>query len=309
MFPRLWWNFPRPLRFESCYNKIMTSQTPIKARDTEHLIVLIKNHIDLHGNTCDLNHIDVSDVNDMSSLFAYTDFNGDISQWDVAHVQDMSFMFNRSTFNGDISQWNTARVTDMRSMFEKSRFNGDISHWNTSKVKWMGSMFNESIFNQDISRWNTSKVNHMSMMFSSSRFNGDISNWDVSRAKNMSYMFANSCFEGDISRWNVSKVTDLSYMFSESLFNGDLSFWNLKALKLSGTTCVFSKIHDSPLGYLMILSNTCSFQNDDPRAAQFELLRAICDGLNMDPLSAAQYIYQAFHVPTPMVELSTAFAL
>jgi hypothetical protein len=34
--------------------------------------------------------MDTSEITDMSGLFMYIDFNGDISKWDVSNVTDMS---------------------------------------------------------------------------------------------------------------------------------------------------------------------------------------------------------------------------
>ncbi|GEM_PF-1218049 len=218
----------------------------IKARDKSHLENLIKQTIELNGYNCDLNFIDVSNVTDMSYLFAswpddeddswsddegnsYSNsrFNGDISRWNVSNVTDMSHMFNGSSFNGDISKWDVSNVTNMSGMFEYSQFNGDICKWDVSNVTDMSHMFSGSKFNGNISKWNMSNVTDMSVMFLDSKFNGDISKWDVSNVTNMSYMFRNSQFNGDISEWNVSNVTDMSHMFSGSEFNRDISKWNV----------------------------------------------------------------------------------
>ena len=45
----------------------------------EELRSLIENRIKVEGNEVDLNDIDVSAITDMSGLFSWTDFNGDIS--------------------------------------------------------------------------------------------------------------------------------------------------------------------------------------------------------------------------------------
>ena len=44
-------------------------------------------------------------------------FNQDISRWDVSNVENMSSMFEDSDFNNDISRWNVSKVTNKESMF------------------------------------------------------------------------------------------------------------------------------------------------------------------------------------------------
>ena len=114
-----------------------------KPKDRIELKSIIKNYTKLSSNTCSLNWIDVSYITNMSSMFSYSKFNGDISKWDVSNVTDMGYMFGKSKFNQDISKWDVSKVENMDAMF----FNCsgltsiDISKFNTDKVKNMNSMF------------------------------------------------------------------------------------------------------------------------------------------------------------------------
>ena len=99
----------------------------IATNDTLRNIIL--QEIKKYGTNADLNHIDVNNVTDMSSIFSFSKFNGDISKWDVSNVTNMRFMFSKSKFNGDISNWNISNVTDIESIFDNSKFSADISKW------------------------------------------------------------------------------------------------------------------------------------------------------------------------------------
>jgi len=94
----------------------------IIAKNNKHLNYLINQEMKKNGPNCDLNHIDVSNVTNMSYMFFNSQFNGDISNWDVSKVTDMYGMFYNSSFNGDISNWDVSNVTEMGFMFNSVDF-------------------------------------------------------------------------------------------------------------------------------------------------------------------------------------------
>ena len=108
----------------------------IKPKDKRQLETIIYFYSKNYPNDS-LNWLDVSDVTDMSDLFKgdfeYIErynhwflisnkYNGDISKWDVSNVKNMSDMFANSKFNGDISKWDVSNVTNMHGMFYESEF-------------------------------------------------------------------------------------------------------------------------------------------------------------------------------------------
>ena len=78
---------------------------------------IIDKRIESEGNECNLNDIDISNITDMSFLFAHSHFNGNISKWNVSNVTNMESMFAHSKFNGDISNWDVSNVTNTTYIF------------------------------------------------------------------------------------------------------------------------------------------------------------------------------------------------
>lgn len=133
------------------------------------LLKTIEHEIQLYGINCDLNHLDVSQVKTMSSLFNESKFNGNISGWDTSNVVDMMCMFLKSPFNGDISKWNVSNVKNMRGMFARSKFSGNLSEWDVRNVTNMSYMFRENESQiKDLDNWLAYKANIINMFNSES---------------------------------------------------------------------------------------------------------------------------------------------
>jgi surface protein len=107
----------------------------IKAQHRNHLVDLIMSEMIRKGNNCDLNHIDISDVKNLSAVFSNSEFNGNISEWDTSQVFSMENMFHSSKFNGDISNWDVRNVIYMNYMFTYSEFVQDLSIWKPYKAE------------------------------------------------------------------------------------------------------------------------------------------------------------------------------
>lgn len=163
--------------------EVQNTQYKYFPKNLEELRELVRNRIRTEGKNCDLNDIDTSKITDMTALFSYVEFNGDVSKWDVSNVEKMNHMFSYARFNADISKWNVSNVKEMYEMFLFSKFNGDISNWDVSNVENMAGMFEGSEFNQDISNWNVSNVKNKSNMFKNSPLKNNPPKWFKTRTK------------------------------------------------------------------------------------------------------------------------------
>ena len=155
----------------------------------EQLQLCIKKEMRRNGHNCDLNHIDVSRIDNMDRLFLNSPFNGDISRWDVGHVVWMNEMFQESQFNGDISRWNVSRVVGMRQMFAKSNFNGDVASWDVSSCRNFNKMFYGAPFLGDVSSWTMGVDADILSMFSTKQLavhqHPSIFHWCIADIGNM----------------------------------------------------------------------------------------------------------------------------
>lgn len=96
-----------------------------------------------------MSHIDVSNVTDMTALFAFTNLpNLDLSSWDTSNVECMEGMFYRSTFNNkSILGWDVSKCINFTNMFRYGSFS-----YNASKFWTPGKVHSKNANGDDVER-------------------------------------------------------------------------------------------------------------------------------------------------------------
>lgn len=161
---------------------------------------LVIRELEKQGEEADMNHIDVSEVTNMTNVFRLKAFKGDVSEWNVSNVTIMDAMFlGCKGFNGDLSRWDVSKVYSMSKMFGlDSQFEGiGLEKWKINKdIQYLDEMFiGCKAFNRDISSWNL----------------------DAKKLKRCAGMFKNcETFEQDISSWKMNKCAVRNEMFKNS---------------------------------------------------------------------------------------------
>lgn len=84
-----------------------------------------------------LRKLDVSDITNMTALFAFTNLpNIDLSTWNTGNVKSMEGMFYKSTFNNDtICEWDVSSCKDFKNMFLFCPFNQSLKKWTPAFVE------------------------------------------------------------------------------------------------------------------------------------------------------------------------------
>ena len=151
-----------------------TGSSSIVATDRTHLWNLVRDVVGFKGHDCDLNHIDVSRVDDFSLMFSSLQFTGSVSKWNVSRGVDFSGMFEQS-------QWDVSNANTMAFMFAQCPFNNSsLATWDVSNVRSMHWMFRKNtFFNQDLKNWNPASLEDASSMFKGAPYTHDLSTWNV----------------------------------------------------------------------------------------------------------------------------------
>lgn len=179
---------------------------------------------------------DVQNAMDMTGLFDSTRYNGNLSNWDVQKVTSFSWMFHNNTaFQGyTISDWVTSSAAQMEHIFDGcTNFRANLESWDVSRVQDFEAMFRGChTWTSDLFSWNISSATDLSHQFEGCEFfNRNLESWDTSQVTSMNSMFKGaSSFFGFLSTWNVGKVADFSFMFQVTpRFDGDIAQWNVSA--------------------------------------------------------------------------------
>ena len=92
-------------------SKTKPLERPIPTSKDE-LRSLIEQELERQGKDADLNHIDVSGIDNMSLLFNKLNIrNIKIDEWNTGNVTNMSYMFmDCRNFNCDLSRWDVSKV-------------------------------------------------------------------------------------------------------------------------------------------------------------------------------------------------------
>ena len=111
----------------------------VKPETKEELRYIIEKLITKHGKNANLNHIDVSNITNMSKLFKGIDvWNIRIDKWDVYNVENMFQMFyGCCNFNCNLSKWDVSKVRNMNFMFWCCRkFFCNLSKWDLRNINY-----------------------------------------------------------------------------------------------------------------------------------------------------------------------------
>ena len=203
-------------------------------------------------NSINLNYLNTSKTENMTSMFHYTGFNStsfklDLgNNFDTSNVTSMSSTFAYTGSSSPVftlnlgTKFNTSKVRSMSNMFSSAGQNSPLmtlnlgEHFDTSNVEGMSQMFSRVgysnlNFTLDLgSKFDTSKVRYMDRMFESA---GHLSN---SFTLNLGNHFNTSSVERMNNMFESTGYTDQN-------FNLDLGP-NFDTIKVSNMSSMFNKM-------------------------------------------------------------------
>ena len=180
------------------YSKFMNL---IDTLDTTNIVDFSNFYKKLPANSKYLPFVKVgANATNCSNMFsnAYSIANVGLNDWDVSNVTNMSYMFANSSFTGgnaNLVNWNISNVTNGHKMFFNAQL-GQLYMSGGENIKDMSYMFatsRTSFGNYGLNRFKTNSATNMVGMFNGYTGNrANVCNWNVNNVTNMAYMF-NGC--------------------------------------------------------------------------------------------------------------------
>ena len=164
----------------------------IKVETKDQLKSIIRERYNNNKSFVYLSDIDVSELNDLSSIFDGLKIEVvDISGWDTSNVTTMAYMF--------------AECEDIKKII-------GIENLDVSKLQSANAMFYgcQNLVELDLTNWNPILLNSAWNMFSycsNLKIIKNIENWQLPNIKNVSYMFYKCTkLDVDLSNWNLRNI-------------------------------------------------------------------------------------------------------
>ena len=164
----------------------------IKVETKDQLKSIIRERYNNNKSFVYLSDIDVSELNDLSSIFDGLKIEVvDISGWDTSNVTTMAYMFTE--------------CEDIKKII-------GIENLDVSKLQSANAMFYgcQNLVELDLTNWNPILLNSAWNMFSycsNLKIIKNIENWQLPNIKNVSYMFYKCTkLDVDLSNWNLRNI-------------------------------------------------------------------------------------------------------
>ena len=164
----------------------------IKVESKDQLKSIIRERYNNNKSFIDLTDIDVSELDDLSSIFSGLKLEVvDISGWDTSNVTTMAYMFSE--------------CEDIKKII-------GIENLDVSKLQSANAMFYgcQNLVELDLTNWNPMSLQRASYMFyncSNLKIIKNIENWQLPNIKNVRQMF-DKCdkLDIDLSNWDLTNI-------------------------------------------------------------------------------------------------------
>ena len=158
-----------------------------RVKSKKQLMDIIDNLSQISPNDIDLNWIDISNLTDLTRVFAkLKNLNIDCAKWDTRHVEKFNYIFafsSNTTIKANNWQFDSAKEFDgMFYMCKTLNVEIDAEQWNSKNVKTMQNMFH-GCTNRNLIHYacklDISGCLNFSKMFADSKCDEDLPSWEI----------------------------------------------------------------------------------------------------------------------------------